>query len=321
MKIETIHDNLLNAIRSKMPQNANIASFLMEVLCIGKEAVYRRLRSEVPFTMEEATTICKTLGISFDALTNIDIPQNRPFQLRLTEFINPDEVDYVMMERFNEILYESRVDENREVGISANILPQIVFLNYDYLTKFYLFKWLYQWNGATHIKSLDDVKISPRLDSIHKRYVEESMYISYTYYIWDNLIFHYLVNEIKYFASIRFISTEDVLALKEDLLKLVEDMEVLAMKGAFETGAKLQFYLSSINLESTYSYLQMQNYNISHIKVFTLGSVYSFDPGTFERMKNRIQSLKRLSTLISESGEMQRVQFFKKQRELINSMG
>lgn len=37
-------------------------------------------------------------------------------------------------------------------------------------------------------------------------------------------------------------------------------------------------------------------------------------------MKEWIQSLRKFSTMISESGEMQRIQFFKKQREIVENM-
>lgn len=44
----------------------------------------------------------------------------------------------------------------------------------------------------------------------------------------------------------------------------------------------------------------------------------SFDEHIFRTTKAWIQSLKKFSTLISESGEVQRVEFFKKQHKLID---
>lgn len=319
-KSGAIQNNIINAIKEKLPPRANIANVLMNMLFIGKEAVYRRLRGEVPFSLEEIATISQTMGISIDNLLNTSTLKSKPFQLRLTEYINPGDADYAQLDEFNNLIDESRNDTYTEIGSSANIFPMTIFLNYNHLTKFFLFRWLYQWEGLDDIKSLDDIKITPRMEDIQKRYVEGVMHIKYTYYIWDYLIFQYLVNEIKYFASIRFITGEDVAALKEDILKFVDDMELLAAKGRYETGTKVQFYLSSINFENTYSYLQTDKYNLSHIKIFSLNGAVSLDEMMFLRLKKWIQSIKRLSTLISESGEMQRVQFFKEQRELINTM-
>ncbi len=42
MKQEVLHDNLLKAIREKIPHEENLANVLGNLLCIGKEAIYRR---------------------------------------------------------------------------------------------------------------------------------------------------------------------------------------------------------------------------------------------------------------------------------------
>ncbi len=44
------------------------------------------------------------------------------------------------------------------------------------------------------------------------------------------------------------------------------------------------------------------------------------DSEMFNSLKDWIQSLKKFSTMISESGEMQRIQFFNRQREIINTL-
>lgn len=44
MKKELLYDNLLNAIKEEFPQKTNLVNALVDLLCIEKEAVYRRLR-------------------------------------------------------------------------------------------------------------------------------------------------------------------------------------------------------------------------------------------------------------------------------------
>lgn len=41
--------NLIEAMKEKLPLKGKLADMLMDTLYIGKEAVYRRLRGEVPF--------------------------------------------------------------------------------------------------------------------------------------------------------------------------------------------------------------------------------------------------------------------------------
>jgi hypothetical protein len=320
MNVSVLHTNIINAIKEKIPQNINIASVLMDILYIGKEAIYRRLRGEVPFTFDELVVISQAMGISLDNIAGSTRQESRPFQLKLTEYVNPKEVDYHQMEEYLGVLHASRKDPYTEHASSANIFQLTLYVGYDYLNKFYMFKSLYQRSGVESIRSLDDIKISQRLRDIQKRYQEELMYIKHTFYIWDYMIFRYLVNDIKYYANIHYITEEDVAALKEDLLRFIDKMERLAIKGKFETGNRIQLYLSSINFESTCSYLQTQSMTLSNINAFALNTVVSLDVTTFDRLKTWINSLKRLSTLISESGEMQRIKFFKEQRDLVNTL-
>jgi hypothetical protein len=56
------------------------------------------------------------------------------------------------------------------------------------------------------------------------------------------------------------------------------------------------------------------------IGALAMNYVVSLEPKTLLKLKERIHSLKRVSTLISESGEIQRVQFFKTQRETVNTL-
>lgn len=61
-----LNTGLVNAVKEKLPSKENLANTLMDILYIGKEAIYRRLRGEVPFTLAEAAVISRKLGISLD---------------------------------------------------------------------------------------------------------------------------------------------------------------------------------------------------------------------------------------------------------------
>ena len=75
-----------------------------------------------------------------------------------------------------------------------------------------------------------------------------------------------------------------------------------------------------INFEATYSYLETSTLQLSLIRVYSINSLTTQDVQMFQSLKEWIQSLKKFSTLISESGEMQRIQFFNQQREIIDAL-
>ena len=98
MKDVSLYESFLAELRKKIPQGAKLTNTLVDMLYIEREAVYRRLRGEVPFTFMEVMTIAKELGISLDNLTETDTCKSRPFQLKLVEYANPLDADFRMMQ-------------------------------------------------------------------------------------------------------------------------------------------------------------------------------------------------------------------------------
>ena len=59
---------LINILKKRTSEKQNTVDLLMDIVSIGKEAAYRRLRGEIPFTLEEAVSICSRLNVSLDVL-------------------------------------------------------------------------------------------------------------------------------------------------------------------------------------------------------------------------------------------------------------
>lgn len=70
-----LNTSLIEAVKEKLPLKENLANLLIDTLYIGKEAIYRRLRGEVPFTLEEAALISRKLGVSLDnVIGSVSVP-------------------------------------------------------------------------------------------------------------------------------------------------------------------------------------------------------------------------------------------------------
>ena len=150
-----LNTGLVNAVREKLPSKDNLANALMDILYIGKEAIYRRLRGEVPFTLTEAAIISRKLGISLDKMIGVSFQDNAVFDMNIVGSNKPLETYYSMLEKQVELFHAVEEDENSEIGTSSNIIPQTLSLNYDMLSKFRLFKWMYQ-NENIRCKHFDE---------------------------------------------------------------------------------------------------------------------------------------------------------------------
>ena len=310
---------LIEAAKEKMPTGTNLANTLMDILYIGKEAIYRRLRGEVPFTLAEAAVISRKLGISLDKMIGVSFSNNAVFDLNVVHHTNTFETYHDILTKYVDAFDNIREDPTTEMATSSNILPQALYLKHDVLSKFRLFKWMYQ-NENIKCKHFDELEIPAKLQDIQKEFVNAAEHIHTTSYIWDNRIFAHMVNDVEYFSSIHLLTDEDKQKIKEDLLLLLNELESLARKGKFDSGNKVNIYISNINFETTYSYIESSNLQLSMIRIYAINSITSQDVEMHKSLKEWIQSLKKFSTLISESGEMQRIQFFKEQREIIDTL-
>lgn len=320
MNTNILNAKIVEAIKDKLPQGANIIHFLTDTLYLGKEAIYRRLRGDVPFSFHEVYTIVQKLDISLDYILNYSTENNIIFELRQHSYYDPKDVDYAIFLKFLDILRNVSQESVSELAVSYNVFPQLPIQLYYNLSRYNSFKWIYQNQNLYPIRKFEEVELPRRLYEIHKDTILESMKIKHTSYIWDYTIIETLVKEIKYFENIELIDKEDVLKLKEELYDFLNYVEKLAITGEFENGNRFDLYISCIHSDTAYLYIETPNTQISMLGAFGSNHMISKDLRALTRMKGKILSRKRVATLISRSDEMYRISFFRKQRELLETL-
>jgi hypothetical protein len=311
----------MQALTQVISQRNELVNILMEFLPLEKEAAYRRLRGEVPFSFLEAAIICRKLGISLDNIIGADSPKSRPVHIKLTEQVNPTEIDYAMLQEFVDVLSSLKGDTNSYGGEATNIIPQPLYLSYENISKFYLFKWKYLYDTPNKTIPFKEIEIPDRLRKIQLDNVEVAQYVYDTTYIFDYLTFHYLVNDLKSFRILNFITEDEIALIKEDLLKVLKELEDITISGMFPlTGNKVNIYISNMNFPTSYCYIHTKNYHISMVKAFILNGIASLDNKIYAHLENWIRSLRRQSTLITQSAEKERISFLKEQYSIISSL-
>jgi hypothetical protein len=316
MNTKTLNCDLIEAIKASLPAKANLPNALLDILKIGKEAIYRRLRCEVPFTLAEAATISKALGISLDRLSSVNVAQGALFNMYVPDYEDLFEAYYRTMKDFIANCVMIKDDPLAEWYTASNTIPHAFYMDHDYLLKFMLYKWLYQQNGF--VRYYGELELPEKIRRMQAEYSKMTRSLASSYFIWDEMMFLALINDFRYFYDINLITEEEKKLLKEDFVSLIDTLEGLASEGAHENGRMVYFYISNINFEATYSYLSTNRFKVSFIRLYAINTIHTADSHVFEYQRDWIQSLKKYSTLISVSGERQRVQFFKKQRSFID---
>lgn len=190
MSKDLIYEKFISAIREKMPHKATLTNALVDLLCIEREAVYRRMRGDVAFSFAEIAAICNKFGVSLDNLVGGCAAKSRPYQLSLVEYVEPIEDDFKMWEMYNERLREAGTDPS-SCGVECmNVLPTTFLLDYDYITRFYLCKWYNQYGHSDRAVHFCDIEPSEKLLEVQRITAAESKHIGRTTYIWDPLFFN-----------------------------------------------------------------------------------------------------------------------------------
>ncbi|GHT13680.1 hypothetical protein FACS189415_1680 [Bacteroidia bacterium] len=319
MKDDPFFGNFIKTIQTRIPERGKLAEALAEILCIEKEAVYRRLRGSVPFSFQEIYKIALNLGLSLDKIAERASSEGKYFSVRLVDFLNPSEIDYQILDNFIYSIHHLKNDPDSESGSIGNIIPTSLYVNYKYIYKFHLFKWAYQF-GKSGYPTYENTQITEKLGLINRIFVESVQNSPKSVYIFDKMFIEIFVSDIQYFFDIKLISREDVIHLKEDLFLLLNDLERYAAQGTFDTGKKADIYLANVHFETSYNYIDAKALKVTMVRAFILSDTYSFNETVFEEMKRWLYFLKRTSTMISVSNASERIHFFHKQRQIVGAL-
>lgn len=100
MKTYNYDKALLSAVKSRIPSEVNPVFIIMDVLSIGKEAAYRRLRGEVSFSLKEAALLANELDFSLSEVANTSPDKRFNYSIHLVDFETPSPKDYKILEAY-----------------------------------------------------------------------------------------------------------------------------------------------------------------------------------------------------------------------------
>ncbi len=316
--MNTIHNKFISLIKQKTPSDINSVDLLTDIIPMSKEAGYRRLRGEISFTLEEAIKIASSLNISLDSLVLNDVFNHSRFN---TVSLSKNSIkEYCkiiggILTAFKQINTDpSAVNYN-----AGNMLPTSFSLKHEQLTRFRLFKLIYQTAENCPYHSLSDFVLPKEVMTLQKECLKEAEKVK-TYFIWDSNIFSYFINDVDYFKNIRLVDPYELLLIKKELHLIIDEIEELTITGNFKNGEKVSIYLSPINLDACYACIKSTNFQACSINIFDVNYITTLDANAFQDHLKWVQSLIRHSTLISKSGEMQRKTYIRKQRELVDAL-
>lgn len=322
MNADTPNNRILEAIRLNLTQENTILNALIDMLHISKEAAYRRLRGDVQFTLDETILIADTLHLSLDQILRPITNQELVFELKPQRFYFEEESfpEYKPLEEFLYSLKKVAKEPESEFAITSNTFTLFPGHLFYQIFKYSTFKYMYENDNIQELKPYKDIIVPQSFYKLNSDVILATMNIKETSYIFYSRLLDDFIGELKHFMDMQLMTREDVELIKTDLSKFVDLLDKLTLNGCFDTGNKVNIYISNVRFDTSYSYMVSNNYTLSMIGAFSINHLTSFSEASLIKIKERIHALKRVSDFISGSGEMKRISFINEQRRIIDTL-
>ncbi len=315
---------IIARILTNIPSYINPVDFLHDVLGISKESIYRRIKGEISFTLEDIIKISSRLSISLDEIVYSSLdkePGQQPilFQSRSDKLFNPQQTFLDFLSAYIYNLDKTAKAKRLEVMVATNRLMVLTAVNFDHLFKFYYYRWVHQ----TQLKSLDfsfsDIVLSDSLLSKQRKLKAYKRFGNHTY-ILDIYFLKNTIREIQYYYNRQLISDSEILLLQNDLYKFIDVMEYIIKQGDQIEGYSNYIYLSSTQIDSSGLYSKYDDKEAINLWISYGINIRSTNARMCKTYYSWFNSLKKYSTLISGCNEILQIKFINQQRNYIKNI-
>lgn len=312
-----IQQRLLNAVKEKLNKGEKLANVLQDTLNLSQDAVYRRMRGEVPLTIYETKTLCEKYDISFD-----DYGTYRKGQVVFTyNTLSKTDFNYLAyLTGLRDGLRQVKNLENPELYLSVNDTPLFQIFNLPHITRFKFFFWAktYLKMPAYANEKFKRIKIDKK--SLQVGLEAHSLYNSITTHeVYSNETLHGTLRQIQYyFDADLFEEPEYSLELLDNLLQLVQHMQLQAELGRKFTrgnepvtsGNEYHVYYNETYISHNTYLIKWKDgravYNTQNIMNYLLTA----DPYYTKEAEDMLQNLFANSSPISIVNAKERTKFF-----------
>lgn len=312
----------VDTLSKRYARKTALADDISDVLDMDKISVYRRLRGSVKFTVDELAALAAHYRISLDhILGDISPKPYESIRMELPIIDTQTGFDTDMLREQIPQLELFVQEPDTELGGAVYSMPVLFYAPYKHLTRFFLFKWGHYYASHDSYDRLETVVIPDELALYYQQLHENIRKIQYTFFIWDESIVANVVKDIRYFYSMGLISAPELELLKQDLERFLDNLERVVAAGRYpDSGNRFEFYLSSMNINTSHMYFYSEKFRTYCMEVFVIRSMVTTNRNTCDMMRRRIRGVKSGAVLISESAEKERILFFNQQREIVSQL-
>jgi hypothetical protein len=308
-------------VKKYLPANYALVDAISELLGMGMDSAYRRIRGVTPLDFKDTITLCKHYGISLDSIIGITEANHIQCCYTPLDFNNENNLTAYMdallitMKRLTPV-------SNSEIIMSASDIPIFSLGMFTDLVFFKFFSWsknVYGISGTydEFIRRLDKDKVLKYYNELATKYKQAPSTEIWSTHTIDTLLnllrFHYMTGS--------FENNAFPIHLCEQLQELLDIIQLWTEKGMkYPEETPFKFYLNAIGLENSFVLFKQQKEMKCVVKLFTINNLIISDNKFCMEMESWLQNIAQQSTLISEGSAIERYNFFAAQRRKIRSL-
>jgi hypothetical protein len=317
--IETnLNEVIVNTILRSIPKNIKPVIYLMDLLKLSRESVYRRIRREISFSMEEITLLSLTLGFSIDEIIEGNKKERKFFDLQISSDFSETYIG--LFKGYDNYLQNLLEAKKNRVLMALNHIPALFSTFFDNLSRFFYYKWITENVENASNYSFSNLHIPNDLFYLQEKIAINCKKIGNVVIIFSPHIFLSTIKDILYFYKRKFLTKDELQLLKNDVLDLIDLGERIAKNGYFNADSHVDFYLSTLNIHSNSVYIQYDSTIETHFWIYSSNPMIIRNSEVCEMQEKWICSIKKHSTLITESNEILQIEFFNKQRAYVHEL-
>ena len=318
--MENLRSIITTKILSNISPRVKPIDYLMETLDISRESVYRRIRGDISFTLEEIAKLSIELDFSIDELIMKDMPSRVFFNLHTTSTQDPSDIYTAIYQRYFNEAFDIATSKDVESIMVVNQIPPEFIIFFNHLFKFSYYRWMHQNQESSLKYFYSDVVLPEKLISLQHKAIESLKKIRNNTLIIDSDIFSNLIMEIQYYYKRRLINESEFFSLVNDLSGLINMLENIAQTGSYGSDSRYNFYLSSLNIDSCSRFIKFDDQMKSIFFVNSIEPVTIMNSNLCTMHKKWLDSMRKYTTLITQSNEILQVKYFNKQRATIEEI-
>jgi len=300
-----LNNILIEHIKRKLPENIKLYKYLMDVLLIGKEPAYRRIRGQVPFTFDEVTKIAHDLGLSIDSIIQQKVAQNNVSQFFLQYYEKNLSIEAIYLKYLEGCINAVKQIlsyPNCKITMGINRVPW-AYLPFPNLAKFDYFRFLHAYNQLDINACFSNIEHSAKIADLQKILAYYILKLQNIECICDQAIINKVVEEIKYYYQTALLAKEDVVLLQKELFYFIDNMFKLTDNNIMQKNNFL-LYVCNLSIDTNICVYELDDETMSQYWIYLDNPlIVKNNPYIAEINDRWINSRKKYATLISHSNE------------------